>query len=96
MKEVLGIDVSHYQGKIDWDKVAASGKQFAILKAMYEAGSHNIDETFEYNTIVIINVTDNREINTQHTADRFIRNGSNDFFQFFQRCSITKTGQHLH
>lgn len=49
MREVLGIDVSHYQGKIDWDRVASSGKQFAIMKAMYEAGSHNIDETFEYN-----------------------------------------------
>ena len=49
MGEVLGIDVSHYQGKIDWQKVAASGKQFAIMKAMYEAQSHRIDETFEYN-----------------------------------------------
>ena len=49
MSEVLGIDVSHYQGKIDWGKVASSGKEFVIMKAMYEAGSHNKDETFEYN-----------------------------------------------
>lgn len=49
MGEVLGIDVSHYQGKIDWGKVAASGKRFAIMKAMYEAQSHRLDETFEYN-----------------------------------------------
>jgi GH25 family lysozyme M1 (1,4-beta-N-acetylmuramidase) len=28
-----GIDVSHWQGTIDWKKVAASGKKFAIMKA---------------------------------------------------------------
>jgi GH25 family lysozyme M1 (1,4-beta-N-acetylmuramidase) len=28
-----GIDVSHWQGTIDWTKVAASGKKFAIMKA---------------------------------------------------------------
>jgi GH25 family lysozyme M1 (1,4-beta-N-acetylmuramidase) len=28
-----GIDVSHWQGTIDWTKVAATGKKFAILKA---------------------------------------------------------------
>ncbi len=28
-----GIDVSHWQGTIDWTKVAAAGKKFAILKA---------------------------------------------------------------
>lgn len=49
MAEVLGIDVSHHNGKIDWAKVAASGKKFAIMKAQYEAQSHRIDETFEYN-----------------------------------------------
>lgn len=49
MAEVLGIDVSHHNGKIDWAKVAQSGKKFAIMKAQYEAQSHRIDETFEYN-----------------------------------------------
>lgn len=49
MSEVFGIDVSHYQGKIDWQKVAASGQSFAIMKCMYEAQSHRIDETFEEN-----------------------------------------------
>jgi len=49
MSEVFGIDVSHYQGKINWHKVAADGKRFAILKCMYEAQSHRIDETFEDN-----------------------------------------------
>jgi len=27
-----GIDVSHYQGAIDWPSVAAAGKRFAIMK----------------------------------------------------------------
>lgn len=47
--ELQGIDVSHHNGKIDWQKVAKSGKKFAILKCQYEAMSHRIDETFEYN-----------------------------------------------
>lgn len=49
MGEVLGIDVSHHNGQIDWEAVAKNGKQFAILKAQYEAASHRKDETFEYN-----------------------------------------------
>lgn len=49
MSEILGIDVSHYQKKIDWAKVAASGRRFTIMKCQYEAMSHRIDETFEYN-----------------------------------------------
>lgn len=49
MAEVFGIDVSHHNGNIDWARVAASGKKFAIMKAQYEAQSHRIDETFEYN-----------------------------------------------
>lgn len=49
MGEVLGIDVSHHNGKIDWKKVAASGRKFAVMKCQYEAQSHRIDETFEYN-----------------------------------------------
>ena len=34
----LGIDVSHYQGKIDWAAVAHSGIQFAFLKATEGCG----------------------------------------------------------
>ena len=49
MGELFGIDVSHYQGKIDWKKVKAQGKDFAIMKCMYEAQSYRIDETFEEN-----------------------------------------------
>ena len=49
MSEVFGIDVSHYQKSIDWKKVAANNIKFAIMKCMYEAQSHRIDETFEAN-----------------------------------------------
>ena len=49
MAELFGIDVSHHNGKIDWKSVARCGKKFAILKCQYEAMSHRIDETFEYN-----------------------------------------------
>ena len=47
--EKLGIDVSHYQKDINWLEVAKAGKDFAILKAMYEAQSHRKDEYFEAN-----------------------------------------------
>lgn len=47
--EVLGIDVSHHNGCIDWESVARDGKRFAILKCQYEAQSHRIDEYFEAN-----------------------------------------------
>lgn len=49
MGELQGIDVSHYQKVINWEKVAKAGKKFAILKCQYEAMSHRKDETFEYN-----------------------------------------------
>lgn len=49
MSHVFGIDVSHYQGQIDWKKVKAQDKKFVIMKCMYEAQSHRIDETFERN-----------------------------------------------
>lgn len=49
MSEVLGIDVSHHNGQIDWEQVARDNKKFAILKCQYEAQSHRIDEYFEYN-----------------------------------------------
>ena len=49
MNEVLGIDVSHHQGHIDWAQVRNAGKKFAIMKCQYEAQSHRKDEYFEYN-----------------------------------------------
>lgn len=48
MGEVLGVDVSHYQGDIDWKKVAAADKKFSIIKCMYEK-SRRIDEYFKEN-----------------------------------------------
>lgn len=49
----LGVDVSVYQGNIDWQKVKAAGYDFAILRLGYRGygstGSLNIDETFHNN-----------------------------------------------
>lgn len=47
-----GVDVSRYQGDIDWSKVKASGISFAMLRAGYrgyESGKINIDEKFMQN-----------------------------------------------
>lgn len=43
MGYVQGIDVSHYQGTIDWAKVAAAGIKFAYLKA-----TEGVDTTDEF------------------------------------------------
>ena len=42
-----GIDVSYWQGTIDWDKVKANGIEFAILRCGY--GSSGVDTSFERN-----------------------------------------------
>ncbi|WP_411343811.1 glycoside hydrolase family 25 protein [Paenibacillus sp. WLX1005] len=42
-----GIDVSHYQGAIDWHKVKAAGKAFVFVKA--SEGSASQDENFSSN-----------------------------------------------
>lgn len=47
-----GIDVSQHQGAIDWEQVAASGVEFAIIRAGirgYESGALVTDEYFERN-----------------------------------------------
>lgn len=44
---LYGIDVSHYQEEIDWEKVKGSGVKFAILKA--SEGTTYVDEMFEEN-----------------------------------------------
>ena len=49
MAILKGIDVSKYQGTIDWDKVKADGVQFAILRAGYGMYENQIDPTFERN-----------------------------------------------
>lgn len=48
----VGIDVSSHQSEIDWDAVAASGVDFAILRLGYRGyteGSVNLDSRFLYN-----------------------------------------------
>ena len=45
--ELKGIDVSTWQGDIDWPKVAGQGIQFAILRATF--GVEGVDRKFEQN-----------------------------------------------
>jgi GH25 family lysozyme M1 (1,4-beta-N-acetylmuramidase) len=49
----LGIDVSHYQGEIDWEKVKASGIEFVFIRLGYrgygEEGVLKEDSNFEKN-----------------------------------------------
>ena len=44
---VRGIDVSHHQGPIDWQRVAADDVAFAVIKAT-EGGDH-VDDAFATN-----------------------------------------------
>lgn len=46
---IQGIDVSRWQGRIDWAKVKASGIKFAILKCGGSDAGFYTDKTFEYN-----------------------------------------------
>lgn len=47
---IQGIDVSHHQGPVDWEKVRQSGKaQFAILRAGYGKTASQKDRQFEAN-----------------------------------------------
>jgi lysozyme len=47
--EVRGIDVSHWQGAIDWAKVKASGIQFAIIKSGGSDAGFYTDPRWEEN-----------------------------------------------
>jgi GH25 family lysozyme M1 (1,4-beta-N-acetylmuramidase) len=44
---ILGVDVSHHEGQIDWASVATSGKKFAYLKA--SEGTAYVDPTYALN-----------------------------------------------
>ena len=49
---IRGVDVSKYQGRIDWKKVADSGVEFAIIRLGYRGmneGTLELDPYFEYN-----------------------------------------------
>lgn len=71
-----GIDVSHHQGKIDWQKVARLGitsagnlpVNFSILKCIYESQSHRPDERFEENYQGCINNAINVGIYVYHAS----------------------------
>lgn len=45
--EICGVDVSHYQGDIDWGKMADEKIDFAYIKAT--EGSSHVDEKFHIN-----------------------------------------------
>jgi lysozyme len=45
--QISGIDVSEWQGVIDWDKVKASGCKYAFIRAGY--GQNNIDKQYKRN-----------------------------------------------
>lgn len=47
--QLKGIDVSKWQGAIDWSKVKADGIQFAIIRAGYGSTASQIDSKFEAN-----------------------------------------------
>ncbi|MCC6093489.1 MAG: LysM peptidoglycan-binding domain-containing protein [Lachnospiraceae bacterium] len=49
MSEYKGIDVSHWQGHIDWAKVKASGIQFAIIKSGGSDAGFYTDPRWEEN-----------------------------------------------
>lgn len=45
--EVFGVDVSSYQGEINWDHIYSQGIDFAYVKAT--EGSSHVDPMFQYN-----------------------------------------------
>lgn len=48
----VGIDVSKFQGRIDWAQVKAAGVDFAFVRVGYRGygnGAIRLDETFDYN-----------------------------------------------
>ena len=48
--KLKGIDVSKWQGKIDWEKVKAAGIEFAIIRCGYGKNTTSYDDTYwEYN-----------------------------------------------
>ncbi len=51
-KAVAGIDISKYQGDIDWDAVKEAGFEFVMIRCAYRGyvtGALNADESFEEN-----------------------------------------------
>lgn len=46
-ENILGIDISHHNGRIDWDKVKASGVSFAYIKV--SEGTTHLNRRFTHN-----------------------------------------------
>ena len=70
---VHGVDVSHYQAKIDWDKVALNAIDFGFVKAS-EGQTHN-DSLFCYNW------EEMRRTNIKRGAYHFFRPTLSSFLQ---------------
>lgn len=49
MAKIKGIDVSKYQGQIDWTAVRADGVEFAMVRAGYGMYAHQKDPYFDQN-----------------------------------------------
>ena len=49
MNKMKGIDVSQYQGNVDFKKVKASGIDFVIIRAGFGKYEHQKDPYFEQN-----------------------------------------------
>ena len=43
---IKGIDVSEFQGKIDWEKVKATGIKYAILRCGYGMDTTSQDDSY--------------------------------------------------
>ena len=71
--EIYGIDVSHYQSRVQWDEVARQGAGFAFVKAT-EGGSHQ-DSLFALNWFGI------RAAGLKRGAYHFYRPNTPSFFQ---------------
>ncbi len=61
-----GIDVSHYQGDIDWENIEKQGIEFAYIKAT--EGSSHVDDCYE--------------VNKNRAEEAGIRTGFYHFFSF--------------
>jgi lysozyme len=65
--EIFGIDVSHYQSRVDWDTVAHQGIRFAFVKAT-EGVTHQ-------DSLFCLNWTSIREAGLKRGAYHFFRPG---------------------
>ena len=63
---VFGVDVSNYQGKIDWKRIEEQGVKFAFIKAT--EGSGHVDESVKFNL--------------ENIAETAIRKSCYHFFSF--------------